>query len=205
MIKWIFKIALSVVTILALLAIILNQILAIDDYKDCVIDSPDFEKCQQADVVVVISGGDTAARTKHGVKLLQADIGQFAIIFSGDTRDKDSISNAEQMEQIALEMGVEPNKILLEKESKDTHQNAKEVAKIIEQQELESIILVTSGYHQKRAYQEFRAQLDDKIKIYNAPVAKDKDWSKTWFLSKRGWELALQEAVALTMVGTKSD
>ncbi len=200
MIKRIIKIVVILAVIVVGAGVWLNSKLEINDYKNCVIDSPD-QNCPKANVVVVISGGDTKARTLHGIKLLKNGIGQDAIIFSGDTRDQQSISNAEQMRDIALEEGLTLSEIILETEAQNTHENAVKTAKIIEQNEFESMILVTSGYHQLRAYREFRKQIPKEVKIYNAPVKIDQDWSDKWYFSLRGWQLALEEAIAVTILG----
>ncbi len=200
MIKMIIKSLTTAIILLAIIAFAINSSLSINDYQECNFDQPDFSKCAQADAVVVVSGGDTTARTKHGVKLFKKEIGQYAIVMSGAAKDKKSVSNAEQMKQIALKMKVESNRILIEEESEDTHQNAVKVAQLLKQNDLQSIVLVTSGYHQKRAYLEFRKQLGKEFKIYNAPVPKDADWSNKWFLTSRGWELGLKEWVASSLV-----
>ena len=62
---------------------------------------------------------------------------------------------------------------------------------------------MTSGYHQARAYKEFRSQFASEFKIYNAPLKQDRDWSPTWYLSPRSWYLAVKEAGGLLLVSGK--
>lgn len=160
---------------------------------DC--DADQFQtNCQEADAIVVISGGDTRARTEYGVKLYKAGLAPM-LILSGAAFHSDAPSNAEEMAQIAIDLGVFPNDVLVETESRNTYQNAEFVKGALESFGYESIILVTSGYHQRRASVEFNKFLGQDFKVYDAPVPKDKDWSPYWFLTPRGWYLAIKETL----------
>ncbi len=198
------KIILVLLVILGGITLFLHFYLEKNDFKECNITSVT-KKCPKADAVVVISGGVTKARTEYGIKIFKNKLAKRKIIFSGAAKDKNSISNAEEMANIAIKQGISESRILLDKDAKDTHENAYNVSKIIkEDDKIKSIILVTSGYHQLRAYKEFRNSLDQKIKVYNAPVPEDRDWSPLWFLNPRGWELAVKEFVASMMVKGKN-
>lgn len=181
-----------------ILAFFLNQKLVISDFKKCNLETK--QNCPKAEVVVVISGGDTRARTLYGVKIFKSNIAQYAMIVAGAASQKGVPSNAEEMKEIAIENGIESDKIIIEPKSNTTHENAKNVAKILKENKINSIILVTSGYHQKRAFKEFSNYMSKETKIFNAPVIKDKDWSPTWWLSTRGWELAIKEFGANILV-----
>ena len=56
---------------------------------------------------------------------------------------------------------VERSKIILEKQSTSTYENAIEVRKIMEERGLKSMVLITSGYHMKRAYYTFTMVMPD--------------------------------------------
>jgi uncharacterized SAM-binding protein YcdF (DUF218 family) len=150
------------------------------------------EKCEKVDALVVVSGGDTNARTDEGIELLKkgwADV----IIFSGAAQDKTGQSNAAAMRQRALLAGVPETSIYVDEYSETTHQNAVNTQSIFEARGFESIILVTSGYHQRRAFLEFEKRADS-VKILNHPLSSDKDWSfGWWWLTPRGWWLAGSE------------
>lgn len=146
----------------------------------------------KADAIVAVSGGDTVSRAKEAIKLYQEGWAP-VIIFSGAAKDPNSPSNAEAMRRIALAEGVPPDVILMDENSLTTKQNANEVALLLDVLNLKSIILVTSPYHQRRAYLEFRDRLDPGINILNHP-AIDQTWGRrNWWLTPKGWYLTLTE------------
>lgn len=134
------------------------------------------DNLEEVDAIVVISGGDTDARIDEGVALYKEGWAPM-IIFSGAAAEGD-VSNALAMKRIAADEGVPESDILIEEESKTTAENADFTAEIIRNNDLDSIILVTSPYHQRRAYNQFRAALGDDFTILNHS-AKDDSWSKS--------------------------
>lgn len=135
-------------------------------------------KLEKVDAIVAISGGETVERVNEAVKLYQQDYAP-VIIFSGAARDR-GVSNAESMQQLAIKAGIPEDKILTEKQAKNTFDNAKFVKDLIQSRGMDSIVLVTSPYHQRRAYLTFRQILGPDIKILNHSSA-DSAWRK------RGW------------------
>ncbi|MCE7936754.1 YdcF family protein [Candidatus Saccharibacteria bacterium CPR2] len=159
------------------------------------------DKLKQADAIIAISGGDTLARTQKAVELYREGWAS-EIIFSGAALDPKSPSNAAVMREIAQGMGVPSNVIQIEEESIDTESNASQSQSIAKKRKFNSIILVTSSYHQRRAYMEFRDKFGEEVKIINSP-AEDKNWnSKFWWLSPYGWFLSLSETakIGLTLI-----
>ncbi len=129
----------------------------------------------KADAIVVVSGGDTDSRISEGVKLYEQGWAP-QIIFSGAAAEG-SVSNALAMARIAIAAGVPEEAIIIEENSKTTAENAVFSSKIILEQKFSSIILVTSPYHQRRAYDLFRKELGKGFPIINHS-AKDINWSK---------------------------
>ena len=68
--------------------------------------------------------------------------------------------------------------------------------KIVDSRKIEDVILVTSGYHMRRAQLEFSAQFND-VKIRSHSVASDKNWSSWWWLTPWGWWLAMGELMRI--------
>ena len=130
---------------------------------------------EKSDAIVVVSGGDTDSRISEGVKLYEQDWAPI-IIFSGAAAEGD-ISNALAMKRIAVASGVPESAIIVEENSKTTQENAKFTSNIILDKGYKSIILVTSPYHQRRAYNLFRKELGNNFIIINHS-AKDTNWSK---------------------------
>lgn len=150
------------------------------------------DKLEKAGAIVAVSGGDTAARAREAIELYQEGWAPL-IIFSGAASDPDSPSNAQVMRNLAIEAGIPPDVITLDEHSLTTKQNANEVASLVSALGIKSIILVTSPYHQRRAYIEFRDTLSPEVKIINHP-AIDQTWGrKNWWLTPAGWYLTLTE------------
>ena len=149
------------------------------------------DKLEKVDTTVVISGGDTDARINEGVALYMDGFSD-RIIFSGAAAEGE-VSNAAAMKNIAMRKGVPAKDILIEEDSKTTEENAVDVARIIKSEDIKSIILVTSPYHQRRAYEAFRGALGKEYKIINHS-AKDSKWRKAdWWSNEQARFLTLGE------------
>jgi uncharacterized SAM-binding protein YcdF (DUF218 family) len=153
--------------------------------------------CKPVDAIVAVSGGDTNARTDEAIALYKAGWAS-TLIFSGAAEDKSGPSNAAAMKSRALKAGVAEVVISIDEASETTRENAKNVQTIFANSEISSIILVTSGYHQRRASLEFQKQAPD-VAITNHPVSDDNDWSVWWWTGPRGWVLATGELIRITM------
>lgn len=162
-----------------------------DDLKNCNDKISAQVPCQVVDAIVAVSGGDTNARTDEAIHLYKNGWAD-TLIFSGAAQDKTGPSNAAVMQSRAIDAGVPGSAILLDEYSSTTKQNAENMQTIFEKRNIKSIILVTSGYHQRRASLEFTKRTKD-ITIVNHPVANDQDWSFWWFTTPRGWMLAISE------------
>lgn len=150
-------------------------------------------KLSKVDVIVAVSGGDTAARTDEAVKLYR-DGYSSKIIFSGAALDPNSPSNAKAMATLAEKAGVPASAIELDEMAVDTRQNASDVAAIVRRDEYKSIILVTSPYHQRRVYTVFRQSLGNDITILNHSSI-DKLWRRThWWATEYSRNLTISEA-----------
>lgn len=196
MIKWIVLIAVAVIGV-CIAAV--GAFLAPDDLRGCA-DGPGIGKCEPADAIVAVSGGDTNARTDEAIRLYQQGWAPL-IIFSGAAQDTSGPSNAQAMRTRAMSQGVADSAIVIEEFSRNTAENAANTAKFITNHDLKRIILVTSGYHQRRASLEFSATLGPTTTIVNHPVAQDKQWGPLWWLTPQGWWLAISELVKIVAFG----
>ena len=165
--------------ILYLLAVAAGQYLVIDD------------SLSKSDVIVVVSGGDTRGRTEEGVKLYNEGLARY-LIFSGAAIDGGQ-SNAVSMKKIAIDMGIPEAAIITDSFAINTLENAQNSLNIFKNFHFKSIILVTSDYHQRRAYITFHKVLGDNIELINHP-AKSHHWSKyKWPFGRFGWQITLSE------------
>lgn len=126
-----------------------------------------------ADAIVVLTGG--RGRTDEGLTLLRKGASRL-LILSGVHQDAD-------LDSIFLNRvnNVERTKILLEKNSTSTFENALEVKKLVSERGVTSIVLITSGYHIKRAHYTFRKVLPADIRIDAYSVSTPNfDGSRWW-------------------------
>lgn len=191
---------LAIVLFVAGLIAGIGAYLQIDDLADCGTQpSMQTSNCQPADAIVAVSGGDTTARTQEAVALYKNGWAT-KLIFSGAAQDKSGPSNAEAMRRIALSSGVPNGDIITEEYSATTKENAENTQNILAENEIKSVILVTSGYHQRRAGLEFMARSEGNISLRNHPVASDNQWAGGWWwLTPTGWYLAISELVKISL------
>lgn len=185
--------------VLALFAgtLLLGAYLSPDDLRSCKANPGSGEGCEVADAVVAVSGGDTQGRTRTAIDLYQKGWAK-KIIFSGAAADKTGPSNAAAMRNQAVESGVSVEDILVEEASNNTRENADQTIAIIEQAGMDSIILTTSPYHQRRAGLEFkRAASGQDIEIKNHPSRNDRHWPTFWWITPKGWYLATGEVTRI--------
>jgi uncharacterized SAM-binding protein YcdF (DUF218 family) len=153
------------------------------------------DRLRPADAIVTVSGDD-GERLKTAITLKQEGWAPL-LIFSGAAHDPSSPSNAATMRHAAILAGIDPNLIIIEEGSRNTRENAERTARIIDERRIESIILVTSPYHQRRAAHEFRQALGGDVDIINHS-AQDHNWRRSrWWNNPRGWYLTVTETPKL--------
>lgn len=189
MMKWVIGI---VIAVIAVIIISIGAYLSPDNLKHCDADPGQDDKCQAADAIIAISGGDTAARTDEAINLYKHGWAPL-LIFSGAAQDTSGPSNALVMRGRAIKAGVPESVIQIEEFSRNTAENAANTSTFIANRDIKRIILVTSPYHQRRASLEFSAKLGPGVTIVNHPTPHDRQWSSTWWLTPGGWWLALGE------------
>jgi uncharacterized SAM-binding protein YcdF (DUF218 family) len=121
------------------------------------------EDLKDADLIVVLGAGVDQGRfltlvsSHRMVKGVQLYFERKApkILFSGGMPGKATVSEASVLGQEARRLKVPPEDILLEKKSRNTHDQAVEVKKIADPLRVKSILLVTSFSHMKRALMAF--------------------------------------------------
>jgi uncharacterized SAM-binding protein YcdF (DUF218 family) len=161
----------------------------------------------KADAIVAISGGETQARTQEAVRLYNKGFAP-ALIFSGAALDPNGPSNARSMARDAEIAGVPAAAIHLDETAANTRQNAQGVAGIVRDQGYHAIILVTSPYHQRRAYILFRRALGPTFPIINHS-SYDQAWRRShWWATSESRALTFSElqkvAYELASGGTAS-
>ncbi len=186
----------ALVVALAVIILGLSVYLAPNDLVNCGDMPSGVKPCQEADAIVAVSGGDTSARVREAVALYKNGWAP-KLIFSGAARDKSGPSNAEAMRRTARAAGVPDQDIITEEYSETTKQNAEKTQDILKRNQVSSVIIVTSAYHQRRAGLEFKARAAGTVDIRNHPVSSDNQWSSWWWLTPTGWYLAVGEFVKI--------
>ncbi|MBE3561252.1 MAG: YdcF family protein [Ktedonobacteraceae bacterium] len=118
----------------------------------------------------------------------------------------DSALGALYMRDQAIQMGVPPSAILVEKESLHTRENAEMVLQLARQHGLKRLILVTSPFHQLRTYLTFAKVFQPySIEILNY-YAETGEWHPfTWFLSAEHRRLVQSEKERIKKYRQKGD
>ena len=118
---------------------------------------------------VGIEVGDGFDRLQVGVRLLKARRAPLLILSGGAIASLSGSDSpeADRLRSLALEYGVDDRSMLLERASRNTHENAVLTGKLLGPRGIERIILVTSAWHMRRAEAAFQ-QLG--IEIIPAPT-----------------------------------
>ncbi|MDB5167236.1 MAG: exported protein of unknown function [Candidatus Saccharibacteria bacterium] len=153
--------------------------------------------CLPVGAIVAVSGGDTNARTDEAIRMYKNGWSK-TLIFSGAAQDKSGPSNAAVMQARAISQGVPASAILVDELSETTKQNAENAKTIFDTHNIKTIILVTSGYHQRRASLEFNKRAPE-VTVYNHPVGTEQDWSFWWWTNPHGWTLAVTELFKIVL------
>ena len=133
-----------------------------------------------ADVIVAISGDRHGARAATAAALYRAGFAP-VVIFSGASEDRESVSSAELMAREAETLGVPRAAIVLEEQARTTDDNARMVRDLMQARKLSSALLVTSGYHQRRAALAFARAFDGTGLHFTNVPADDPDWDAVWW------------------------
>lgn len=186
----------AVIVVLIVLVTGITFFLGPNDLGRCGQAPSNSSNCAAADAIVVVSGGDTNARTDAAIERYRQGWAPL-LIFSGAAQDISGPSNAQAMKERAIKQGVPARAVVIEEFARNTSENAANTSAFINERNLTRIILVTSAYHQRRANLEFSARLGPSVQIFNAPATQDKQWSNWWWVTPGGWWLAGSEIVKI--------
>jgi uncharacterized SAM-binding protein YcdF (DUF218 family) len=146
-----------------------------------------------ADAVLVLAGDPDYERTKAGARLVLAGEARLLIVTGGEPGPGDS---AESLREVALGLGVPPEAIRMEQVSRSTHESLVAVRPILERENVRSLVIVTSPYHQRRALWAARRTLTG-IEILSRP-ADPSSWRPAgWWKSPWNRRIVLGEYAKL--------
>jgi len=127
----------------------------------------------KADAIVILGGG-SHDRPEHAAELFKEQAAP-RIIVSG-------AGDCEINRRFLIEAGVLADVIKMENQSRTTKENAQYTIKLLREQKLSRVIIVTSWYHSRRALATFR-HFAPEIKFYSRPsyfAFARKDWSRNF-------------------------
>ena len=122
---------------------------------------------QPAPAIVVLTAyvapdgtlNESAMRRIHtAARLFHRGLSPLLIISGGAPSASEGPQPADSMAEFAAELGAPQSAIILERESRNTHFSAVNVAALCRQRSIQHVLLVTDAVHMRRAAAAFRAQ-----------------------------------------------
>lgn len=147
------------------------------------------DRVQPADAVLVLGAKSyrngeynpcLKARVEHGVDLIKAGKASRMIVSGGPDLEDDA-TEAEVMAQIATESGLDSSQILQEPQATSTYENLIYSKELMSQQKIDTVILVTEGFHMRRAS---LVAEDLDIKYTPSPTNQSPCWTRWKYFSR---------------------
>ena len=155
-----------------------------------------------ADAIVVFAGGvgesgkaggGTQERAQRAIDLYKSGYSNHLIFSSGYTY---SFPEAELMRSMAVQQDVPPAAIVLERRSRDTHQNVAFTDEILRAQRWTSVLLVSSPYHMRRALMSWHKAAPG-LRVIPTPPPKSQFYDHAYGASLEQVRAILHEYVAI--------
>tara|TARA_B100001113_G_scaffold224339_1_gene184217 strand:- start:150 stop:737 length:588 start_codon:yes stop_codon:yes gene_type:complete len=138
-----------------------------------------------SDLIVVLAG-DHGPRLDYAISLYDQGLSKKMMLTGGPYYDT---NDALLMKAYATRRGVLADDIHLETHSKSTYDNANltldYILKSHSMASINSVVVVTSGYHSYRSYQVFRSIFPDQIGVYSMPSDGSDRLNWGWWQSPR--------------------
>ena len=146
-----------------------------------------------ADAAVVLAGDPDYERTKTAVRLLLEGQVRLLILTGGEPGPGDS---ATSLRDVALRAGVPAERIRMEQVSHSTYGSMVAIRPILEQERIRSVVVVTSPYHQRRAFWTARRTLRG-VEVLSQP-ADPAGWRpEGWWKTRWGRRIVFGEYARL--------
>jgi len=151
---------------------------------------------EPVDAVVILSGGTDDSRLDEAARLYTDKITDKIIITeTGENLPGSSVIRSFFTRQQLGELGVPEEAIITtEKHVSSTWSEARVVMKLMLGLEMKSCIVVTDPFHTRRARLVFRDEFTPRgIKVLIQPVRGHWYKSSSWWTSRRGWDVTIDE------------
>ena len=150
-----------------------------------------------ADAAVVLAGDPDYERTLTAARLVQSGHARLLILTGGQRGPGDG---AESLRDHAIAAGVDSRRIRMETTSTSTRESLLAVLPILDREGVKSILLVTSPYHQRRAYWCARRIWPGRV-IHNQPASPAGWVPEGWWHTGRSRRLVFSEYGKLLYYG----
>ncbi len=143
------------------------------------------------DAIIVLAGDDTGEREVEGARVYDQVLSK-RIILSGGLVGWETAA-ADLMKKHLIFLGLPAAKIIAERQSTSTYENAIFSKKIMDRYHWRSAIVVTSAYHTRRTRMIFTKVFGADYRLYYHPAREAylRDWA--WWRNSRATEVVLME------------
>ena len=145
------------------------------------------EEFPRADVIVSLGGN--LSRFNAGLDLLLADRADTLLLAGTDRGDIADIFPTRELSETTK------RQIVIETASSSTFENAVESLALLKDGQVNSIVLLTSNYHMRRAEYAFVQVWPKDVRIYLYPVPDEAAQPGTWWKHWLGWRTVTREFV----------
>ena len=113
------------------------------------------------------------------------------VIFTGgrngiSNEEKDGMSESQQMKALAIQKGIKESDIITEEESNNTFENIDNTMKLLKQEHISEVALITSEFHLKRCMAIMKKKYPN-IKTILIPSFDGFTDKNNWYLSDTSW------------------
>ncbi len=152
-----------------------------------------------ADAVVVLAGDPDYERTLTAARLMREGRARILVLTGGEPGPGDS---AISLRQQAVAAGVDPTRIRMETSSRSTRESLREAGALLDREGASSVILVTSPYHQRRAWLAARQAWPGR-RIHNQPATPSSWRPEGWWRIQRSRSIVFSEYGKLLYYGLR--
>ncbi|MCU0241742.1 MAG: YdcF family protein [Vicinamibacteria bacterium] len=145
------------------------------------------------DAIVVMAGDPDYERTKSAARLMRLQRARWLVLTGGERGPGDS---AASLRDQALALGVPADAIRTESLSHSTREAVVAVEPILRAEQVRSVMLVTSPYHQRRTYYCARRAWPGII-LVNRPAQPSSWLPQGWWRRKASRDVVFKEYVKL--------
>jgi uncharacterized SAM-binding protein YcdF (DUF218 family) len=150
------------------------------------------DPARPVDAALVLAGDPDYERTSAAARLVMAGEARLLVVTGGEVGPGDS---ATSLRAFALQRGVAPDRIRMEQISHSTRQALVAVGPLLREENVRTVALVTSPYHQRRAWLAARKALPG-IRLVNRPAASS--WTPVgWWRTRRSRQIVFSEYAKL--------